>query len=173
MGSFANIGFLEWSPIVNAHICYDRPVMDEPFCVFVDSPLQWVFNHGQTTGQTPKAGGHMVTISVSAAWKHIDLPREAIGAELAAEMAEVFPEAGNAALLNINVVKQREATFRCLPGANHLRPGPVTPITNLFLAGEWTRTGWPSTMEGAVRSGYNAAGAAMDYLKREAHAKTP
>ncbi|MDE2780528.1 MAG: hydroxysqualene dehydroxylase HpnE [Chloroflexota bacterium] len=173
MGSFANAGYLQWSPIVNAHICYDRPVMDEPFCVFVDSPLQWVFNHGQTTGQAPRSGGHMVTISVSAAWKHINLSREAIGAELAAEMAGVFPEAGNAAVLNICVVKQREATFRCLPGANLLRPEPVTPVLNLFLAGEWTQTGWPSTMEGAVRSGYNAAGAAIDFLKREADAKTP
>ena len=173
MGAFANAGHLQWSPIVNAHICYDRPVMDEPFCVFVDSPLQWVFDHGQTTGQAPKSGGHMVTISVSAAWEHIDLSREAIGAELAAEMAEVFPEARNASVLSISVVKQREATFRCLPGANRLRPGPVTPIPNLFLAGEWTQTGWPSTMEGAVRSGYNAAGAAMDYLKREGHAETP
>jgi len=173
MGSFANIGFLQWSPIVNAHICYDRPVMDEPFCVFVDSPLQWVFNHDRTTGQAPGSGGHMVTISVSAAWKHIDESREAIGAELVTEMAEVFPEAGNAAVLSISVVKQREATFRCRPGANLLRPGPVTPVPNIFLAGEWTQTGWPSTMEGAVRSGYNAAGAAIEYLKREANAKTP
>ena len=173
MAFFANVGQLQWSPIVNLHICYDRPVMDEPFCVFVDSPLQWVFDHSRITGQPPESGGHIVTISVSAAWEHIDLSREEIAARLVAEMAEVFPEAGNASVLNVRVVKQREATFRCLPGANRLRPGPVTPISGLFLAGEWTKTGWPSTMEGAVRSGYNAAGAVTKYLKREAHAEIP
>lgn len=173
MAMFASVAQLQWSPILNLHICYDRPVMDEPFCVFVDSPLQWVFDHSRITGQIPESGGHMVTISVSAAWKHIDLSREEIAAQLVAEMAEVFPEARSAAVLNVSVVKQREATFRCLPGANLLRPGPVTPIPSLFLAGEWTKTGWPSTMEGAVRSGYNAAGAVINYLKREAHAEAP
>ena len=72
-------------------------------------------------------------------------------------MAEVFPAARDAKVLRSVVVKQRNATFRCVPGVNDMRPASVTPISNLFLAGEWTDTGWPSTMESAVRSGYNAA----------------
>ena len=69
----------------------------------------------------------------------------------------MFPAARDAKVLRSVVVKQRNATFRCVPGVNDLRPASVTPISNLFLAGEWTDTGWPSTMESAVRSGYNVA----------------
>ena len=156
------MGQLQWSPILNLHIHYDRPVMTEPVCAFVDSPLQWVFNRNWITGKTPASGGQVVTISVSAAWDYIDLHREALAAIFTEEMAQVFPEAREARVLDVSVVKQREATFRCQPGASCWRPGPVTPISNLFLAGEWTNTGWPSTMEGAVRSGYAAARAVMD-----------
>ena len=153
---FTRIGRLEWSPILNLHVHYDRPVMDLPFCAFVDSPLQWVFNRNAIAGDPP-GGGQLVTISVSAAWDYIELPREELAPVFLGEMAEAFPAAGEASVVNITVVKQREATFRCLPGAGRLRPGPDTPLTNLFLAGEWTNTGWPSTMEGAVRSGQQAA----------------
>ncbi len=153
---FTRIGRLEWSPILNVHVQYDRPVMDLPFCALVDSPLQWVFNRNAIAGD-PTGGGQLVTISVSAAWDFIGLPREELAPMFLAEMAAAFPAAGEASVLNVTVVKQREATFRCLPGAGRLRPDPVTPLSNLFLAGEWTNTGWPSTMEGAVRSGQQAA----------------
>lgn len=153
---FTRIGRLEWSPILNVHVQYDRPVMDLPFCAFVDSPLQWVFNRNAIAGDLI-GGGQLVTISVSAAWDFIELTREELAPMFLAEMAEAVPAAGEASVLNVTVVKQREATFRCLPGAGRLRPDPVTPLTNLFLAGEWTNTGWPSTMEGAVRSGQQAA----------------
>ena len=153
---FTEIGRLQWSPILNLHVLYDRPVLTEPFCAFVDSPLQWVFNRNAIAG-APPGGGQLVTISVSAAWKHIDLPREELARTFLAEMAAAFPAAGEARALEVTVVKQREATFRCAPGAGRLRPGPDTPLSNLFLAGEWTNTGWPSTMEGAVRSGQRAA----------------
>ena len=76
-------------------------------------------------------------------------------------MRAALPAAGDAALLDAVVVKQRHATFRCTPGAARRRPGPRTASPNLFLAGEWTNTGWPSTMESAVISGYNAANAAL------------
>ncbi len=154
---FRDIGKLEWSPIVNLHILYDRPVMEEPFCAFVDSPLQWVFNRSMIAGEGMSEGKQLLTVSVSAAWQYIDLPRQELAETFLAEFAQVFPSAREAVVESISVVKQREATFRCLPGANLLRPGPDTTISNLFLAGEWTNTGWPSTMEGAVRSGYSAA----------------
>ena len=153
---FSSIGRLEWSPILNLHILYDRTVMSLPFCAFVDSPLQWVFNRNAIAGD-PTGGAQSVTISVSAAWDFIGMPREELAPVFLAEMAEAFPAAGKANVLNVTVVKQREATFRCLPGTGRLRPGPFTPLSNLFLAGEWTNTGWPSTMEGAVRSGQQAA----------------
>lgn len=156
---FAKAGRLQWSPILNLHLRYDRTVMSEPLRAFVDSPLQWVFNRNAIAGAVA-GGGQMVTISVSAAWDYIDISREELVRMFLAEMAVAFPAASEANVLNVTVVKQREATFRCLPGAGSLRPGPATPLSNLFLAGEWTNTGWPSTMEGAVRSGQLAAQAA-------------
>jgi hydroxysqualene dehydroxylase len=101
--------------------------------------------------------GQYICISISAAWDYIDQTREELTRQFIDQMAEVFPRAREAKVKRSIVVKQRHATFRCLPGANELRPGSQTPIANLFLAGEWTDTGWPSTMESAVRSGYNAA----------------
>lgn len=152
---------LQWSPIVNLHILYDRAVMQEPFCVFVDSPLQWVFNRSLIEGWGSEIEGQRLTVSVSAAWGLADRPREELTETFLREMAEVFPAAGEAVAKRVNVIKQRNATFRCLPGANLSRPGAATPVSNLYLAGEWTNTGWPSTMEGAVRSGYNAAHAVL------------
>jgi zeta-carotene desaturase len=81
-------------------------------------------------------------------------------------MAKVFPEAKKSRVERTIVVKQRQATFRCLPGANDIRPASPTPYGNLFLAGEWTNTGWPSTMESAARSGYNAAQAVLSRFPR-------
>ncbi len=153
---FTRIGRLEWSPILNLHVHYDRPVMALPFCAFVDSPLQWVFNRNAIAGDPP-GGGQVVTISVSAAWDYVALSREELVRMFLAEMDGAFPAANEANVLNVTVVKQREATFRCLPGTGRLRPDSATPLSNLFLAGEWTNTGWPSTMEGAVRSGKEAA----------------
>ena len=170
--SLERLAGLRTAPIVNVHLRYDRPVMAGDFRYFVDSPLQWVFNHsairsghGDNAGDSgdagDEAGGQSLTVSISAAWDYIDRPRAALAQGIAAEMRAVFPGAGRAVLREAVVVKQRHATFRCAPGAARLRPGPVTASPNLFLAGEWTDTGWPSTMEGAVISGYNAAAAAL------------
>ena len=177
---FRQIEGLETSPIVNIHLWYDRPVMEGDFIALVDSPLQWVFNRSefmvgadQGPGQPPAAAptqggippggeGQYICISHSAAWKYIDWAREDLVREFTGEMARVFPRAAEAQVVRALVVKQRDATFRCLPGANGHRPGSVTPLPNLLLAGEWTNTGWPSTMEGAALSGYKAAIAVME-----------
>jgi squalene-associated FAD-dependent desaturase len=168
---FAGLPRLEMSPIVNVHLWYDRPVMEDHFCAFVDSPLQWVFNKSAIMGLTPGfatpspslmergsggEAGQYICVSLSAAWEYIDQPREELARCFIGAMAEAFPRARTATVQRVVVVKQRHATFRCLPGAREWRPGSQTPIANLFLAGEWTDTGWPSTMESAVRSGYNA-----------------
>jgi uncharacterized protein with NAD-binding domain and iron-sulfur cluster len=150
--------------------------MEGDFCAFVDSPVQWVFNKSaihankfypsSPVGDAEVSGeGQYICVSVSAAWEFIDLPREELADRFITEMARVFPRAQEARVVRSLVVKQRNATFRCLPGANHLRPGSTTPIANLFLAGEWTHTGWPSTMESAVRSGYNAATAISSSMR--------
>ena len=161
---FGRLTGLESSPIVNIHLWYDRQVMDGDFCAFIDCPLQWVFNKSGILGSEEPSQGQYICISLSAAWDYIECPREELARRFIAEMAEAFPAARDARVVQATVVKQRDATFRCRPGANALRPGARTPLPNLALAGEWTDTGWPSTMEGAVRSGYGAAQAAQDLL---------
>ena len=158
---FDSLTGLRASPIVNVHLEYDRPVMDGEFCYFLDNPLQWVFNDSLIRGGDRSHGGQSLTVSISAAWEYIDLPRTELARRIADEMQAAFPKARQAQMVNSTVVKQRNATFRCTPGAQRFRPGPVTASPNLFLAGEWTDTGWPSTMEGAIISGYNAAVAVM------------
>lgn len=165
---FNTLTQLRTSPIVNVHLDYDGPVMDGEFCYFLESPLQWVFNDTRIRGGDGERNGQSLIVSISAAWDHIDLPRAELAEQIAEEMRSAFPRARTTRLLGSTVVKQRNATFRCIPGARKLRPGPVTSSPNLFLAGEWTDTEWPSTMEGAVISGYNAAEAVLSTFNRAA-----
>ena len=155
---FAAVGQLTTAPIVNVHLWYDRPVMKDHFATFVDSPLQWVFNRGSILGSNGGEGRH-ISISLSGAFEYINQPKEQVQDMMVQAMARAFPAAAEARLERALVVKQDKATFRCLPGTEALRPPAVTPVKGLYLAGEWTDTGWPSTMEGAVRSGVAAVDA--------------
>ena len=143
------------SPIVNVHVWYDRPVMDEPFTAIVDSPAQWVFN------RTAMGGGdgstHHIAVSISGARDEIDVPRAELAETMRAELEGLFPRARTARVLASAVVKEPQATFAAAPGQAARRPGPATPLERVALAGAWTATGWPATMEGAVRSGITAA----------------
>ena len=155
---------LEWAPIVNVHVWYDRPVIDEPFLAVLDSPLQWVFNRSHIEG-LPGPGQHLC-ISVSGAREFAAMPRDALRERFLGEMARVFPVAAGAVVERFTVVRQVNATFRCTPGAQSMRPGQRTAVAGLALAGDWTQTGWPATMESAVRSGRLAAGAVLEDLER-------
>ena len=157
---FAGISELTSSPIVGVHLWYDRPIMGQKFVAFLDSPVQWVFNRSAIEGSSGDDGQH-VCISVSGAWEYVDRPKEDLRELFSSEMERLFPAASTARIERSLIVKQPRATFRCVPGSARLRPSQKTPIPNLFLAGEWTDTGWPSTMEGAVRSGVYAADALM------------
>ena len=157
---FAFLTQLQTAPIVNVYLWYDRPVMEQDFVALVDSPLQWVFNKTAIMGQNC-AQGQYVTVSLSAAFDYIDQPKQAVQEMCTEAMKEAFPRAKSARVTHSLVVKQDKATFRCLPGSQRFRPQARTPIGNLFLAGDWTDTGWPSTMEGAVRSGVYAAQALL------------
>lgn len=158
---FSRAQGLSYSPIVDVHIWYDRPVMEETFCGFVDSPLQWVFNKTRMSGNGEDAGQYLC-ISLSGAWRYADMPKQEIREMFIREIERAFPRAGEASVERLLVVKQPRATFRSIPGAEALRLPSATPIPNLFLAGEWIDTGWPGTMEGAVRSGRMAAHALAD-----------
>ena len=154
---FSRAATLGSSPIVGVHLWYDRQIMDEEFVAFLDSTVQWVFNKSRIQGTTGKADGQYVCISLSGAWQFIDRPKDELAVEFIAEMERLFPRAAGARIVRSLVVKEPQATFSAAPGAAEGRLPHTTPIRNLFLAGDWTDTGWPSTMEGAVRSGVFAA----------------
>ena len=155
---FSRAAELSSSPIVGIHLWYDRPIMEEEFAAFLDSPVQWVFNRSRIQGSDGQDGQY-VCISLSGAWDFVDRPKEELRAQFVEEMERLFPRARGAQIQRFLIVKQPEATFRSVPGVAALRPSQATPIPNLFLAGEWTDTDWPATMEGAVRSGVFAADA--------------
>lgn len=152
---FAPLRGLRGSPILNIHLWFDRSVMEEPFVGFLGSPVQWVFNKTSLWGLD--GPGQHLSVSVSGADAFLGKPQEEVKRFFLAEMGRLFPLMSQARLLHCRVVLMRNATFRPAPGVEALRPPQRTPIPNLFLAGEWTRTGWPSTMESAVRSGLLAA----------------
>ena len=164
--SIATAAQLETAPIVGVHIWYDRPVLDEEFIAVLDSPLQFIFNVTALHPSEPvdPPGGQHVVISLSGAHRWVQLDRSELRELFVAEMARAFPAAAGANVTRFLSVKQVHATFRVVPGAEAHRPPQRTPVANLFLAGDWTRTGWPSTMESAVRSGNLAAEAAAAAL---------
>lgn len=143
------------SPIAGIHLWFDRPVTVLPHAVLLDSPFQWLFNKGE---------GRHVQLVVSAARFLLDWPRERVIQEAVADLARYFPAVLKARVEKAHVVKEVRATFSAAPGLEAKRPRAETRWRNLFLAGDWTQTGWPSTMEGAVRSGYRAAEAACRLL---------
>ena len=147
------------SPIVNVHVIYDRPVMDQPFAAAIDSPVQWVFDRTRISGLDRSSPGRAqyLAISLSAADEYVDVPAAALREQFVPALAELFPAAREAQVTEFFVTRERRATFRQAPGTARLRPAAATNLPGLVLAGAWTATGWPDTMESAVRSGLAAA----------------
>ncbi len=148
------------SPIIDVHLVYDRKVLPYELAAAVHSPAQFIFDRTGAAGLAP-GDGQCLAISVSGAdAEHGDRPEELI-ARYAAALGELFPAARDARLVDAVVSREHSATFRAVPGTARLRPGPLSGLPGLYLAGSWTDTGWPATMEGAVRSGVAAAACAL------------
>jgi squalene-associated FAD-dependent desaturase len=156
---FGNLRNLETSPITSVHLWFDRPVTRLPHAVLVDCLGQWVFNRGQVA-----PGEHYLQVVVSAARQFRGLGHEVVQRQIVAEIGRMFPEAVPSALLRARVVTEHAATFSAVPGVDRWRPAQASPLANLFVAGDWTATGWPATMEGAVRSGFLAAEALLERI---------
>ncbi|PXY22276.1 hydroxysqualene dehydroxylase HpnE [Prauserella muralis] len=152
--SAERVGGLGAAPIVNVHVVYERPVTDLPFAATVDSPVQWIFDRTDVAGLS---GGQYLAISLSAAHTWLHTPVSAMREVFLAELGRLLPRAATTPHTRFFVTRERRATFRQRPGTARLRPRPETPVPGLVLAGSWTATGWPDTMEGAVRSGHRAA----------------
>ena len=159
-GRVADLGS---SPIVNVHVVYDRRVTDLPFAAAVDSPVQWFFDRTESSGLArQQPGTQYLAVTVSAAAGLIDEPSKQVLARFVPELARLLPEAARAAVLDAFVTRERHATFRQAAGSWALRPATGDGPDGVWLAGAWTDTGWPDTMEGAVRSGVAAAEAAAE-----------
>jgi uncharacterized protein with NAD-binding domain and iron-sulfur cluster len=120
--------------------------------VLIDCLGQWIFNRGENN-----PGEHYLQVVVSAARQFRGWGNDEVLRQITSELAQLLPGAGKAKILRARVVTERDATFSAVPNVDQWRPRQTTPIENLYLAGDWTETGWPATMEGAVRSGYLAA----------------
>jgi squalene-associated FAD-dependent desaturase len=158
---FANLRQLATSPITSVHAWFDRPATRLPHVVLLDCVGQWVFNRGESS-----AGEYYLQVVVSAARQFRGLGREEVERRVVEELRRLFPALAPARLLRAKVVTEHAATFSAVPGVDRWRPVQTSPIENLLVAGDWTQTGWPATMEGAVRSGYLAAEALLERLGR-------
>jgi squalene-associated FAD-dependent desaturase len=164
--ALANLRHLKVSPITGVHFWFDRKVMSEPFLTLLDTTTQWVFNKTAlytTSNDAGKNGnGQYLQLVISASYGLLEKSRQEIIDLCLKEVRQALPAARDAQLLKATVIKETAATFSPEPGCDRWRPKQKTDIRGLFLAGDWTATGWPATMEGAVRSGYLAAEAVLD-----------
>ncbi|MCX4978239.1 hydroxysqualene dehydroxylase HpnE [Streptomyces sp. NBC_00620] len=151
------------APILNVHVIYDRTVLTRPFFAALGSPVQWVFDRTEASGLRE---GQYLALSQSAAQDEIDEPVSVLRERYLPELERLLPGARGAEVKDFFVTRERTATFAPTPGVGRLRPGARTKAPGLYLAGAWTATGWPATMESAVRSGVSAAGAALGALGR-------
>lgn len=142
------------SPIVNLHLLLDRPVLMSPFVAAIDSPLQWVFDRTASSGVSD---GQYLAVSLSAADELIAMSVAQLREWAMPHLRALLPGMRDAVVRDFFVTREPEATFAPAPGTAALRPRAGTPAAGLVLAGAWTDTGWPATMEGAVRSGHTAA----------------
>ena len=164
--SLANLDKIKAAPITGVHFWFDRTVMREPFVTLLDTTTQWIFNktalyadlNGAGKNSTP---GQYLQLVISASYDLLQQSRQEIIDLCLAEVRQALPAAREAQLVKATVIKEAAATFSPEPGVDRWRPKQQTAIPRLFLAGDWTATGWPATMEGAVRSGYLAAEALL------------
>ena len=164
--ALANLDKINVAPITGVHLWFDRPVMADPFLTLLDTTTQWIFNksalYADSNGKEKGApAGQYLQLVISASYDLLQKPRQEIIDLCLGELWEALPAVRDAELVKATVIKEAAATFSPEPGVDRWRPRQQTSVPSLFLAGDWTATGWPATMEGAVRSGYLAAEALL------------
>jgi squalene-associated FAD-dependent desaturase len=162
----AALGHFSTSPITGIHLWFDRQISDLDHAVLLDRTIQWMFhksrlidvrNNGRNNEDRENGSGSYVELVVSCSRNLVEKSKSDIVEMAVKEAEEFFPDACEAKLLKSTVIKEVHATYSPRPGIDQYRPKPETAWPRVFLSGDWTATGWPATMEGAVRSGYLAA----------------
>jgi zeta-carotene desaturase len=150
---FTNILALRPAPIISINLWFDRAITDLDFAGLRGTTVQWLFNTSKIHG----SGDNHITLVLSGAHAHIGRAKEELLAIARRELGELLPAAREAKLMHSLIIKERFATFSPCVGVEQVRPAARSPIRGLYLAGDWTATGLPATIEGAVQSGYTAA----------------
>ncbi|HEY2283081.1 MAG TPA: hydroxysqualene dehydroxylase HpnE [Solirubrobacteraceae bacterium] len=156
---------MESSPIVNVHVVYDRPVCEHRFAAGVDTPVQYLFDR-TAAGGVP-AGCQYLAVSLSGAEEEMRMSVDELRERYLPALAALLPRARDARVESFFITREHAATFRAVPGVARLRPRARISTPGLALAGAWTDTGWPATLESAVMSGHTAAGVALAGLDFE------
>ncbi len=162
---------IEGSPISGVHLWFDRPLTDLPHAVLVGTLAQWLFRPETVASQA--GGEHYYQVVISASYDLESLDKQAAVEQIVGELWRAFPQAGEAKLLRHRIVTEREAVFSVRPGLDAVRPPQQSPLPGLAMAGDWTSTGWPGTLESAVRSGYLAAEAILADREPALHQLVP
>jgi zeta-carotene desaturase len=158
----------ETSPITGIHLWFDRQITELEHAVLLDRTLQWMFHKSKLVPRAASNQGSYVELVVSSSRALVEKPKNEIEEMALRELREFFPGAREAKLVKSTVIKEVHATYSALPRSDDYRPGTATAWPRAFLAGDWTASGWPATMEGAVRSGYRAAEALARSARRPA-----
>src|SRR5205085_668926 len=158
----ARLRSLESSPIVHLHVPYARQVCEHPFAAGVGTPVQYLFDRSAPAGAP--AGHQYLAVSLSGADREMEMSVPALRERYEPALRELLPRARQARLEGFLVTREHAATFRAAPGSGALRLGARSGVPGLSLAGAWTATGWPATLEGAVLSGHTAAALALQRL---------
>jgi len=162
----------EHSPFISILLWYDRQITDLDHAWLLDSTIQWFFHKSRIRGYAPERGSY-VELVIAGSKTELPMNRAEILEPALAELKRFFPEAGQAQLLKSGILKEARATFSVTPGLDQYRPDQKTGLHGLYLAGDWTRTDWPSTMEGAARSGRLAAGSVVGDRQKFMAAELP
>ena len=175
----ASLSKFEHSPITSVHLWFDREITDLDHAALMDSKIDWMYHTSRLQPQRDRKQGQLHGVGDQRVSFLDDQSREEILSMAMSELARYFPIVGEAVLLKAAVVKEVRATYSIRPMLEQFRPAAESPWPNAMLAGDWTATGWPATMEGAARSGYLAAeafsranGEAEKFLRRSAIERT-
>ncbi len=160
------------SPFTSVLLWYDREITDLDHAWLLDTTIEWFFHKSRIRGYAPELGSYLEVV-IAGSRAQLGMSREEILSSARRELETFFPKARGATLVKSGVLKEARATFSVTPGLDQFRPQQRTELSGLFLAGDWTATGWPSTMEGGVRSGRLAAGAIVGDPQRFMAAETP
>lgn len=152
----ASLKHLEHWPICSVHLWFDREITELDHAVLLDRDIHWMYHKSRWQPQRDSNASY-IELVVSASREFATLSREAALERAIEQLAEFFPEVNQAKVVKSALIKEMRATFGVPPGIDRARSGAISPWPNCFLAGDWTATGWPSTMESAARSGYLAA----------------